>query len=162
MENISDWISVIKSNDLEAIRISLTFTDPRIADNFAICWAAEFGHLDLLNLLLNDPRVDPSVENNYAFIDAVDNGHVAIVDRLLKDPRIDPSVDDHIGFCIAVQLGYYELVKLLLASPRIVLNAQTIEFAKRISKEKGYSAICSLFKKDTRFYSVLQRFLARF
>ena len=56
----------------------------------AIRFASQKGIVEIVNLLLNDPRVDPSVSGNYAIICASENGHYDIVKLLLNDPRANP------------------------------------------------------------------------
>jgi hypothetical protein len=51
-----------------------------------------YGHLAVVDLLLQDARVDPSANNNDAVRRAVENGHIAVVDRLLEDDRVDFAV----------------------------------------------------------------------
>jgi ankyrin repeat protein len=74
----------------------------------AIGYALEKGHVKLIKLLLNHPRVDPSADNNYGmnFIDLViflairlasENGHIEAVKLLLNHPNIDPSDNNNIG-----------------------------------------------------------------
>lgn len=49
------------------------------------------GHLNLLNLILEDPEADPSIDGNLPLKIAVAASHSAIVARLLADPRVDPN-----------------------------------------------------------------------
>ena len=55
-------------------------------------WAAENGHLEVVDQLLQDKRVDPSDQYNYSVKWAAYNGHFAVVERLLRDSRVDVSV----------------------------------------------------------------------
>jgi hypothetical protein len=50
-----------------------------------------YGHLELLNLILEDPEADPSIDGNLPLKVAVANSHPAIVARLLADLRVDPN-----------------------------------------------------------------------
>ena len=47
-----------------------------------------FGRLEIVQFLLQDPRVDPSVYENIGIRSASRNGHQAVVQALLKDPRV--------------------------------------------------------------------------
>ena len=58
-------------------------------------YASENGHADVVDRLLEDPRVDPSARANYALRYASKNGHLDVVDRLLEDPRVDRSADNY-------------------------------------------------------------------
>jgi hypothetical protein len=58
-------------------------------DSIALPWAAQNGHVAVVERLLQDTRVDPSADDNYAVREAAANGHLAVVDRLLEDYRVD-------------------------------------------------------------------------
>jgi ankyrin repeat protein len=49
------------------------------------------GYVEVVKLLLNEPRVDPSADDNCAIRLASKNGHFEVVKLLLNDPRGDPS-----------------------------------------------------------------------
>ena len=72
-----------------------TLVDPSANNNDAIRCASWNGHVEVVKLLLNDPRADPSANNNYAICLASRGGHVDVVELLLDDPRIDPSDDNN-------------------------------------------------------------------
>jgi len=77
---------------LQIVELLLTLgADPRYKENKAIRRASEYGHLDILNRLLQDERVNPSDDNNYAIRRASSNGYLAVVERLLQDERVDAS-----------------------------------------------------------------------
>lgn len=65
--------------------------DPTFDDNYAIQWAAENNHLNIVKSLLqqslSNPRIDPSTCENYAICMASEHGHSEIVQLLLEDPR---------------------------------------------------------------------------
>jgi len=88
--------------------------DPSTDNNYAIRWASGNGHLEVVRLLLSDPRVDPSVNNNYAIRRASENGHTKIVRLLLVDPRVDPSANNNYAIRRASGNGHLEVVRLLL------------------------------------------------
>ncbi len=62
--------------------------DPSDTDNYAIKWASENGYLEIVKLLLQDPRVDPSDTDNYAIKIASFKRHLEVVKLLLQDPRV--------------------------------------------------------------------------
>ena len=64
-------------------------------NNYAIQLASRKGHLEIVELLLQDPRVDPSADDNYAIGWASQNGHLEIIKLLLQDPRVDPSLQSN-------------------------------------------------------------------
>jgi hypothetical protein len=61
-------------------------------DSIALPWAAQNGHVAVVERLLQDARVDPSTYGNHAVLLAAQNGHLAVVDRLLEDDRVDVAV----------------------------------------------------------------------
>lgn len=48
--------------------------------------------MDMVERLLQDPRVDPSVWDNAPVLFAAEGGHFAVVDRLLEDDLVDVNV----------------------------------------------------------------------
>ena len=62
--------------------------DPSEDNNIAIKRASNDGHLEVVKLLLKDPRVDPSAQDNCAIRWASDDEHLEVVELLLKDPRV--------------------------------------------------------------------------
>lgn len=50
--------------------LKLKPVNPACADNFCIRAASENGHLEVVKVLLQDPRVDPAAVNNYAIKNA--------------------------------------------------------------------------------------------
>jgi Ankyrin repeats (3 copies) len=85
----------------------------------ALDWGCRTGLLDIVRMLLADPRVDPSALNQYAFRSASQYGHIDIVRLLLADPRVDPSVGSQSVFLWACEKGHIEIVRILLADPRV-------------------------------------------
>ncbi len=80
----------------ETVRELLKVADPSYCYNHAIRSASEYGHIDVVRELLNDPRVDPSVLENRAIFLAAYGGHKEVVSELLKDVRVlgNLSLDD--------------------------------------------------------------------
>ena len=93
--------------------------NPASYNNLAIIRACDNGHVEVVKLLLTDPRVNPADRGNVAFIRACENGRVEVVKLLLTNPRVDPVVRDNIAFIKACENGRVEVVKLLLTDPRV-------------------------------------------
>jgi len=53
--------------------------NPSANHNYAISYASENGHTEVVKVLLADPRVDPSAHDNYAIRVASANGHTDVV-----------------------------------------------------------------------------------
>jgi ankyrin repeat protein len=77
------------------------------------------GNVDLVTMLLNDPRVDPAEYNNLPLRDAVKLGHTDIVQLLLEDSRVDPRVNDDEILSTVVERKRLQILQLLLQSPKI-------------------------------------------
>lgn len=61
--------------------------DPSADNNFAIRWAADNGHLAVVESLLQDHRVDPAISDNFTILLAAKNGRVKTVVTLLDHLR---------------------------------------------------------------------------
>ena len=92
--------------------------------------AAQEGCLEVVSLLLGDPRVDVralSKEGCSALHYAASGGHVEVVKLLLEDARVDVRAADEEGWSAlhyAASEGHVEVVKLLLED-RVDANAKT-------------------------------------
>jgi hypothetical protein len=81
--------------------------------------ASENGHLEVVKLLLADPRVDPSDYNNIAIQAASKNGQLEVVRLLLSHPRVNPSDYGNDAIKVAFLTGHLEVVRLLLSDRRM-------------------------------------------
>lgn len=66
------FMTAVRSNDTKRVRKLMNRVD-----------------MDVIRLLMNDPRVDPSAEDNAALEYARDNGRRDIMELLYTDPRVD-------------------------------------------------------------------------
>jgi hypothetical protein len=73
------------------VELLLTVCDPRSWNSFSLTEAVLNGHLEVVKLLVSDPRIDPAVNNNLALQQAAFRGHTEIVRFLVADERVDPS-----------------------------------------------------------------------
>jgi len=55
---------VLNDANLELVQLCLKLTDPSANNNYAIRWASQNGHTDVVKLLLADERVDPSADDH--------------------------------------------------------------------------------------------------
>jgi len=88
-------------------------------NNFAIQYASEHGHLEVVKLLLSDKRVDPAAKDNFAIRLASGKGHLEVVKLLSSDKRVDPAAKDNFAIGYASENGHLEVVKLLLFDERV-------------------------------------------
>ena len=94
-------------------------TSSSVNDNWAIRVASYNGHLEVVNRLLEDPRVDPSAHCNEAIRAASKRGHLGVVSRLLEDPRVDPLAQNYEAIQIASYGGHLGVVSRLLEDRRV-------------------------------------------
>ena len=94
-------------------------------------YAAIGGHVEIVKLLLEDPRVDVRAVDKTgcsALHHAAVKGHVEVVKLFLEDHRVDVRAVDEDGWSAlhdAATEGHVEMVKLLLEDPRADANAKT-------------------------------------
>ena len=121
--------------------------NPASYNNLAIIRACDNGHVEVVKLLLTDPRVNPADRGNVAFIRACENGRVEVVKLLLTNPRVDPvckedsshiptsiilrhpelnekfefyfKSDHNLAISKACENGHVEVIKVLLRDQRI-------------------------------------------
>jgi len=89
---------VISSNNeavaTEMVKVLLAYkggSDPGANGHKAIITAVEKGFIEIVRLLVDDPRVDPSINNDQPLKFAHKNGLAEIKAILLSDFRVDPS-----------------------------------------------------------------------
>jgi hypothetical protein len=68
--------------------------DPAVNDHAAFKGTWFYGHLPVVNRLLEDKRVDPAAKGNLAIGMASEHGHLSVVHHLLKDKRVNPAAKD--------------------------------------------------------------------
>ena len=96
--------------------------DPTVDNNKAIRSASNCGHLEVVQLLLNDRRVNPAADDNFAIRWASHNGDHKIVRLLLKDERVNPAARDNEAIRWASKYrstGHHEVIRLLLNDERV-------------------------------------------
>ncbi|EPZ31233.1 hypothetical protein ROZALSC1DRAFT_31525 [Rozella allomycis CSF55] len=59
--------------------------------------ASEDGDTEIIEMLINDPRIDPTYKDNFAIRGALLNGHIDVVNTWLKDTRVDPNLCSRIN-----------------------------------------------------------------
>src|SRR3989304_3571773 len=85
-------IQAVKNGDITRVRqLIVAGVDPVANDNYVIRWASHYGYLEVVQLLLQDPRVNPAANDNQAIRIASQNGHLEVVRLLLQDPRMNPA-----------------------------------------------------------------------
>ena len=128
---------------------SFAHIDLSACSDYAIRVASKYGQTEVVQYLLQVPRVDPSAWSNYAIQSASQNGHLDVVQLLLQDPRVDPSADDNAAIRWASYHGQTLVVQLLLHDPRVDPAAQD-NSAVRYASRKGHLDVVLLLLQDKR------------
>lgn len=141
---------VVKYNHLSIVKMILTNNffniNPSMDDNILIILASQNGSVDMMKILLKDPRVDPSACENTAIIHASEKGNVEVVKLLLLDPRVNPSAGENDALVGAIFGKHMELFKLLLSDPRINLIPRGYLIVGEIIKMGESNDIIEIFQ----------------
>jgi hypothetical protein len=85
------------NNNIVALK---TYLDRNIDFSFAsnqyIIIAAGKGHIDIINLIINDARINPAVSNNAPLIAAAKNNHIEVIKSLLENHKVDMNLSANI------------------------------------------------------------------
>ncbi|MDD4083268.1 MAG: ankyrin repeat domain-containing protein [Sphaerochaetaceae bacterium] len=115
--------------------------DPKICDSWPLRCAAEFGHLDIVKLLL--PYSDPKAKNSEALRYAAENGHLEIVKLLISVS--DPKMHDSCALRWAAENGHLDIVKLLI--PVSEIDDYVIEYCRRYCENQEIHDLIKASKK---------------
>jgi hypothetical protein len=72
----------------------------------AITLASVRGYSDMVNRLLQHPKVDPCIRDNEPIRGASSRGNLEVVKLLLQHPKVDPSAWDHSALQWACYYGH--------------------------------------------------------
>jgi hypothetical protein len=115
----------------------------------ALVRAAQNGHVDVVDCLLQYAMFDPSFNDNSAIRLAAHFGHLAVVERLLEDVRVDPSANNDRAIRMAAHNGHLAVVERLLQDPRVDPSADDNR-AVRLAAADGYVAVVDRLLQDKR------------
>ena len=99
--------------------------------------AIEKGNIEIIKLLINNPKVDINQKLNYgwfeknALIYAIEKGNLDIIKLLLNNPKININQKfngDKNALIYAIEKGNLDIIKLLLNNPKIDINQKLIYF----------------------------------
>ncbi len=114
----------IRIGNAEFVSQLLVRVDPGVSHNLALMLACRNGNLEIVNVLLADPRVNPNDRCNTdgeglktAIICAVEENRTDVLRSLLNDGRCDPTWNRQYALLYADSVG---CVRLLLDDDRIV------------------------------------------
>jgi ankyrin repeat protein len=123
--------SSLTASDEALDSTSPIFTDPKIQDilnqipkgypsNFYdLVRSCVDGHLELVQLYLQDPHIDPSLGSNVCIRLACLLGNSKIVEMLLQHPLVDPSDQANQAIYLAAKEGHETVIQLLLMNKRV-------------------------------------------
>jgi ankyrin repeat protein len=123
--------------------------DPSVGRQLAIRTASYHGRVDVVRVLLQDPRVIPSTVDNLPIRVAAQHGNVELVKLLLADPRVDPACKNDTPLNEAARNGHAEVVSLLLADSR-VHPARGKEHAIHFAAVSGCLTVVNVLLEDPR------------
>ncbi|KAJ3315106.1 hypothetical protein HDV04_004247 [Boothiomyces sp. JEL0838] len=105
-------ISACKQGNLAIVKLLIKKgCDPSINFNNGLLYASKYGYAQIVNELLQNPRVHPSDYKNLCLLAASQNGHSNVVQVLLDDGRVYPSRksisyakrNGHLGICALLE-----------------------------------------------------------
>lgn len=110
---------LLKESDSRNANRSIKMTDFSSYGETIISIVCERGYIDIVNLVLEDPRFDIYIRDSDAIRCASAFGHYNIVKLLLCDKRFDPCYDDDGALRCAINSGYLNITRLLLSDERV-------------------------------------------
>ena len=119
----TDMVQLLLENDVD-VHIETNKGNPIL---YIACY---MGKLDIIQLLLAEPRIDVNKKKEGGFSPlfiACLKGHVDVVKLLLAEPRVDVNAQTNGGSSplhIACSLNKPDIVKLLVSSKRVNVNLQ--------------------------------------
>eukprot|EP00455_Lapot_gusevi_P009448 TRINITY_DN14229_c0_g1_i3.p1 TRINITY_DN14229_c0_g1~~TRINITY_DN14229_c0_g1_i3.p1 ORF type:complete len:244 (+),score=33.59 TRINITY_DN14229_c0_g1_i3:66-797(+) len=138
--------------DLAHVEVSLrnpAIVELTVKDQLGLQYAADRGHVAIVDRLLQLPGSDPTIRNHQPFRLAAHNGHLLVVERLLQEPTTDATAEDNYALRIAASNGHFFVVQRLLQAPGVDPTAQNNR-AVSLALEKGYVEIVELLLQDER------------
>ncbi len=96
--------------------------NPSLHANTPLDIASRNGHLEVVKILLKDPRVNPSDASSSCIISASKNNHLDVVKELLRDKRADPSTIGNMTIINALTNGNLNMVRELIKDDRVDKN----------------------------------------
>ncbi|KAI9327399.1 ankyrin repeat-containing domain protein [Obelidium mucronatum] len=144
-ENNDALMKACNNGHVDILRLLLRHgVDPSVNNNQAIFEAAWSENLELVDMLLSDPRVDPSGKDGWesALLVAAQSGNIAVMLRLLEDPRLDPRpilLNAEIEWFHTIASSLLESKRLNCNEKELVsqLDAFCIDFLKSVANGKA-------------------------
>jgi hypothetical protein len=120
------------------------------AYNYPIIWASSNGYVEIVKLLLADPRVIPNIKKNYALVCAIKRNNTEVIKLFLEKGDIYSDIYSHMHADHIICGGNEKTTLLLLSSPYI-----KPEYGMIICRamHKNYKDVVQLLLKDPQFKS---------
>eukprot|EP01118_Nematostelium_gracile_P008572 TRINITY_DN2838_c0_g1_i1.p2 TRINITY_DN2838_c0_g1~~TRINITY_DN2838_c0_g1_i1.p2 ORF type:complete len:323 (-),score=81.90 TRINITY_DN2838_c0_g1_i1:33-1001(-) len=153
------YLRMIRVNDQRSIEIQIhkKKLDPSIRNNALLVWACSHGHMELVEILLQDERVSPS---GFPFIVAAEHGRMDIVEKLIQDKRVDPTVDHNQALQRAAKNGHLQIVDRLLQDKRVDPTSRR-NLAIRWASQKVHIDVINRLLEDDRVDPVYRTYAIR-
>ena len=116
---------------------------PKGAEFAIVSDAFQYGHPEIVALMLSRTNVDPSDYDNFIIGVASAKGYLKVVEILLSHPKVDPSDMDNFAIKCASGRGQHEVVALLLTHPKVDPSAQH-NLALRWASRNGHRKVVAL------------------
>jgi len=128
--------------------------------------ASEFGHVEVVKLLLAHPNINANLKDGFGrtpFSLGCRSGQVSVVQVLLKDLRVDVTLEDNGGrtpLWWAAFGGFLEVIEWLITSGRDLGDFKN-KRGKIVMHGNGFTAL-EIARKEKRseIVSLLERFMA--
>ncbi len=153
----TDFIDAVLLNDIECVGYLMNddSIDPAAENNLALRCACEEGHVQMVKLLLTDPRVQPTLETEKPDTEEIVNplvaacqyGHINVAKLLLADSRVKPEVNSNQALRFAIVSGFAEIVELLLQDPSVDPSGDECLF---YAVQEGSADIVKILLSDER------------
>jgi hypothetical protein len=126
--------------------------DINYANGEAFVHACEYGNVNIVKMMLENPKLDPnSNPSNVGIAYAAGNGFVEIVELILDDDRYDPSIDGYLALYEAARNFKFDIVDLLLNDSRFASNVSyDMLFHSVVKGKKGSAEIAKILLYDSR------------
>ena len=136
--------------------------DDHYGENWNVTWlAAKHGRLNILQLLLTDPRTEDIELQDYALEEPVKRGYVEIVRLMLSIASVD--VQDGVAYSNGIDNAYLsnavlsdslDMVKLLLSYNSVYFQSVNLQAALATAVDNDYVWIAVTLLKDPRVGSM--------
>lgn len=127
--------------------------------NLALRVAAKWGHLAVVNRLLEVENVDPSDFNNDAMFWAIENHNCAVVNRLLKDERVRIAAGPSLVAQWASECGNLVVFDQMLQDADFSPDANKLLLIMERAWVYGHLNVINRLLRDERFRGALKGFL---